>query len=65
MKKKQELEADLDPPNTRRTRPGSKIADVAIALAGKARPRKRAGAAPAARTGAATTPRKAKRKAAR
>ena len=30
MKKKAPLEADLDPAGTRHTRPGSKIADVAV-----------------------------------
>ena len=31
MKKKPELEADLDPAGTRHTRPGAKIADRALA----------------------------------
>jgi hypothetical protein len=49
MKKKAPLEADLDPPGTRSTRPGSKVADVAMANA----------AAGAARKRPATSPRRA------
>ena len=66
MKKKSELEADLDPKGTRHTRPGSKIADMAIALSKPAHKRRTGAAAPsrpgataAARAVAAT---KAKRK---
>ena len=68
MKKKTILEADLDPPGTRSTRPGSKIADAAIALSKPARGRKRrSGAASASRPGATAATRavaatKAKRK---
>jgi hypothetical protein len=46
MKKKTQLEADLDPPNTRSARPGSKIADVAIANARGGTTRKRPAGAP-------------------
>ena len=40
MTKKPELEADLDPPGTRHTRPGAKVADEALEDADTARPRK-------------------------
>ena len=40
MKKKPPLEADLDPTGNRHTRPGSKIAESAVANAKKARKRK-------------------------
>jgi hypothetical protein len=42
MAKKPSIEADLDPTGTRHTRPGSKIADAAMAASRK--PRKRAAA---------------------
>ena len=41
MKKKPELEADLDPPGTRHTRPGAKIAERAVANSKPAVARKR------------------------
>ena len=68
MKKKSELEADLDPKGTRHTRPGSKIADAAIALAKPARaPKRGAAARSASRPGSTAATRavaatKAKRK---
>ena len=44
MKKKPGLEADLDPKGTRHTRPGSKIADAALALSkGTSKPRRGTG----------------------
>jgi len=43
MKKKRELEADLDPANTPRTRPGGETAKRALALAkGRSSGRKKA-----------------------
>ena len=51
MKKKTQLEADLDPPGTRSPRPGSKIADVAIANAGAVATRKRPATASPRRAG--------------
>jgi hypothetical protein len=47
MKKKPELEADLDPVGTRHTRPGAKAAESALANAKDATPRKRAAPATA------------------
>ena len=44
MKKKSGLEADLDPAGTRHTRPGSKIAENALALS-KGAPKPRRGTA--------------------
>lgn len=41
MKKKPELEADLDPPGTRHTRPGAKTAESALANANARKTRKR------------------------
>jgi hypothetical protein len=48
MRKKPKLEADLDPAGTRHTRPGSKIAESAVANAKTPRKRKAApgGSAP-------------------
>ena len=64
MTKKPELEADLDPADTRHTRPGAKVAEEALEDADTARPRKqhpssptRPGAA-AAEQAIANTPRK-------
>jgi hypothetical protein len=42
MRKKPLIEADLDPAGTRHTRPGSKIAESAVANAKKPRKRKAA-----------------------
>jgi len=46
---KRELEADLDPPNTKRTRPGKLIAKVALANVGAIKPKSRPGQLRAAR----------------
>jgi hypothetical protein len=46
MKKKLPLEADLDPAGTRHSRPGSKIADAALAASKKPRKKTSATAAP-------------------
>ena len=45
MKKKPELEADLDPRGTRHTRPGAKIAESALANSKPAPKRSRSGGA--------------------
>ena len=52
MKKKSDIEADLDPRGTRQTRPGSKIADAAMALTKPPGARKRRSGASASRPGA-------------
>jgi hypothetical protein len=65
-KKKVTLEADLDPRGTRHTRPGSKIADAAIALSKPSRPKRstadsapsRPGSTAATRAVAATKPKR-------
>ena len=43
MKKTKKLEADLDPPGTRHTRPGTKAADSALANSRAAPTRRRSG----------------------
>jgi hypothetical protein len=54
MKKKPVLEADLDPPGSRHTRPGSKAADVAIKNSKLAEKRlKRPGSSSGSRSGPA------------
>jgi hypothetical protein len=65
MKKKLDLEADLDPKGTRHTRPGGKIAERALANSKHARKRSGAASSPtrpgstaAARAVAATKKRK-------
>jgi hypothetical protein len=67
MKKKWDLEADLDPAGTRHTRPGSRTAEAAIANARSATKRKkgrsasattRPGATAAARAVEATKPKR-------
>ena len=67
MKKKPQLEADLDPQNTRHTRPGSKIAEIALknSRAGGGRKRRTAAASRPGATGSAQAVRAAKRKRAR
>ena len=52
MKKKSDIEADLDPRGTRHTRPGSKIADAALALSKPAAGRKRRSGSSPSRPGA-------------
>jgi hypothetical protein len=53
MRKKPNVEADLDPRGTRHTRPGAKIAETALANASRARKRKaRPGASSPSRPGA-------------
>jgi hypothetical protein len=54
MKKKSELEADLDPRGTRHTRPGSKAAESALANSRSAPTRKRPASAAGKKGGAAT-----------
>ena len=51
MKKKTELEADLDPQGTRHTRPGGKAAESALANS-KPAPKRRAGSSEPTRPGA-------------
>lgn len=63
MTKKPELEADLDPPGTRHTRPGSKAAEHALEDADPAQPHERHPSSPtrpgatAAEQAIANTPR--------
>jgi hypothetical protein len=52
MSKKPELEADLDPPGTRHTRPGAKIAEEALEDADPTQPREQHPSSPT-RPGAA------------
>lgn len=52
MKKKPELEADLDPKGTRHTRPGEKAAESAVANAKPGAARKRPAASGPTRPGA-------------
>jgi hypothetical protein len=51
MKKKPELEADLDPQGTRHTRPGGKAAESALANSKPAAPKRRGGAGSPTRPG--------------
>ncbi|MES2564830.1 MAG: hypothetical protein V4637_19205 [Pseudomonadota bacterium] len=56
MKKKTELEADLDPPGTRHTRPGGKIAEEALEDSQPSAPREQHPSSPT-RPGAVTAER--------
>jgi hypothetical protein len=55
MKKKPVLEADLDPPGTRHTRPGAKAAEAALANAGSLLSRRRRGGTSSAKPAAGPT----------
>jgi hypothetical protein len=57
MKKKPELEADLDPPGTRHTRPGSKAAESALANS-RSTPKRKRPTSTASKKGGAATKRK-------